>query len=93
MTGFMPTWTEVSIHTRKNTVSIPTEKFVENSKLLEKFSRDKNVFRDLTTIYCYQDGFVRLTYSTIDNTKETYQFYYPDFEDDLDREIEQIIGI
>ena len=93
MLEFMPAWINLSIHTRKHSVLVPTKQFVENSKVLEKFSRDKYVFRNLIAIYCYQDGFVRLTYSSRDDLREAYQFYYPDFEKELDKEIEQIIGI
>lgn len=93
MSEFMPKWINLSIHTRKHTVLISTKQFVDNSKVLEKFSRNKYVFEDLIGIYCYQDGFVRLTYSSRDNLREAYLFYYPDFEHELDEDIERIKGI
>lgn len=91
----MSSWSNVSIHTKKHTVSIPKQQFIRYSQILGEFYRIyRSVWDDLISIYCYQDGVVRFTFSNSECLRSTIDYpSLPGFEDALDKDIKFILDL
>ena len=91
----MSAWGNVSIHTKNHTILIPKEKFIRYSKILGEFYRIyRSDWDDLISIYCYQDGVVRFTFSNSECLRSTIEYpSLPGFEDALDKDVKFILDL